>query len=77
MILTSSDLELVLFVANHNPMMGPSDPVPFEDVLVNHGGHYDDVTHQVTIPEDGLYLTRWAVFSIIPLGYKYLGYIQN
>ena len=46
---------LAVFVVHQKNLASATDPIPFDHVQINLGGHFNEVTYQLTIPEDAIY----------------------
>ena len=50
--------DLALYVTHNETLTTSGGKVPFHDVRVNLGGHFDSSNYSLTIPERGQYLVR-------------------
>ena len=50
--------DLALYVTHNETLTTSGGKVPFHDVRINLGGHFDSSNYSLTIPERGQYLVR-------------------
>ena len=51
-------LDVAVYVEHLQDLPSASNPVPFERILFNTGGHYNDAIHQLILPKGGIYFVR-------------------
>ena len=57
-VITKYFLDVAVYVEHIQDLPSASHPLPFDTIHVNIGEHYNDVTHQLTLPHQGIYFIR-------------------